>query len=279
MKRGLKDLIIRTWAILSGLIVTGIVIYILLFIFIKGGMSITPGFIFGKPGGMPLGTEGGIFPAIIGSIYLVIISCTAASILGISTAIYLNFYCRSKRMAGMIHLVTECTAGIPSIVLGLFGYTFLVMYMKLGRSLLAGGLTLGIMIFPFIEVRAEKALSEVSKDVIYSSYALGVSKIYTIFKIVLPAAKRDLIPAIALAGGFAMGAAAPIILTSAVIASPVPKSIMEPSMALPYHLYILINEGISMEKAYGTAFVMIFLLLFINTMAVYYGLRRRKNNG
>lgn len=276
MKRYIEDLFIKIWSILSGIIVISIVLYIIIYIFIKGWPSINTIFIFGKPEGMPIGTEGGIFPAIVGSIYLILISCIFASILGIAVAIYLNFYCKSRKIAAFIHLVTECTAGIPSIVLGLFGYTLLVLHLDLGRSLLSGGITLGIMIFPFIEVRAEKAIREVPRDIIHSSYALGVSKVYTIFKIVLPGARADLIPAISLAGGFAMGATAPIMLTSAVIASLVPKSILEPSMALPYHLYILINEGISIENAYGTAFVLVFMLLLINIIAVLYALRRER---
>lgn len=276
MLRNVKDTIVKLWAVLSGVTVIGLVLYIFLYIFVKGFGVIDLKFILGRPEGTPLGTEGGIFPAIIGSLYLVLISSGFAGILGVATAIYINFYCKSTRLEALINLIIECTAGIPSIVLGLFGYSLLVVHLKFGRSLLAGGITLGIMIFPFIEVRVNKAIREVSREIIHSSYALGVSKFYTIFKIVLPGAKQDIIPAITLGGGFAMGAAAPIILTSAVIASPVPKSIMDPAMALPYHLYILIGEGISMEKAYGTAFVLMFILILINGVAVLYSLRGEK---
>jgi phosphate transport system permease protein len=276
MIRSIKDLVIKLWCLLSGIIVIALVICIFLYIFVKGFGVVNLGFILGKPQGMPIGAEGGIFPAIIGSIYLVLISCTIASVLGIGTAIYISFYCKDGRIKGFIRIITECTSGIPSIVLGLFGYTLFVMHLGLGRSILSGGITLGIMIFPFIEIRAEKALREVPRDIINSSYALGISKVYTIFKIVLPAAKRDLIPAITLSGGFSIGAAAPIIFTSAVIVSPIPKSIMDPSMALPYHLYVLIGEGISMEMAYGTAFVLMFLLIIINSAAVLYASRRER---
>ncbi len=120
---------------------------------------------------------GGVFPAIVGSLFLMSIACIFASILSIATSIYTVFYCRSKRIEGLIHLIVQSMAGIPSIVLGLFGYTLLVLNLKLGRSLLSGGITLGIMIFPYIEVRVEKTLREVDKAIIASSYALGVSKL------------------------------------------------------------------------------------------------------
>lgn len=276
MNRFIKDLLLKLWCILSGALVITVVLYIFIYIFIRGKDSISIDFLFGLPGGMPLGTEGGILPAIIGSIYLTLIAVLLAAILGISTSLYLVFYCSNKKINKIINLVINITAGIPSIVLGLFGYTFFVLYLKMGRSILAGGITLGFMIYPFITLRIQKALLEVKRDVIYSSYALGVSKAYTIFKIVLPQSRGDIVSAITLSGGFAMGAAAPIILTSAVISSPVPKSIFQPSMALPYHLYILMNEGISMEKAYGTAFVLIFILFLINITAFLYAYRKER---
>lgn len=111
-----------------------------------------------------------------------------------------------------------------------------------------------------------------------SSYVLGISKAYTIFKLILPICKKDIISAITLAGGFAMGAAAPIILTGAVIFAPIPKSLSSPVMALPFHLYILTGEGISLEKAYGTALVLIMILLIINIISVVLNMRGREHS-
>jgi len=159
-------------------------------------------------------------------------------------------------------------AGIPSIILGMFGYTLLILYFKINRSLLTASITLGIMIFPYIEVRIEKIMNEINSNIISTSYALGVSKFYTIFKLILPICREDIISAILLGGGFAMGATAPIILTGAVIFAPIPKSILSPVMALPFHLYILTGEGISLEKAYGTAAILIILLLIINVLSL-----------
>lgn len=272
----LNQLLIRFWAISSIALVLSIIVFIFAFIFIRGGKSISTEFILSTPSGMPIGVDGGVFPAIIGSIYLFIIASIFASILALSTSIYLVFYCRNSKVDAIIHLVIECTAGIPSIVLGLFGYSLLVLKFNLGKSTLVGGIVLAIMIFPFIAVRVEKSLREISKEVVYSSYALGVSKTYTIFKVVLPSCKRDIIPAICQGGCFAMGAVAPVMFTSAVLVSPVPKTVMEPSMSLAYHLYILINEGISVENAYKTAFLLMIIILGINFVATIYAFRRRK---
>ncbi|MBU5438920.1 phosphate ABC transporter permease PstA [Tissierella sp. MSJ-40] len=278
MSEKIKDSIFKIWLTMSTLVLFIIVVYIFGYIFKNGFDSINLEFIFGNPKGMPLGSEGGVFPAIIGSLLLMVIACIFASILAISTAIYTVFYCNVKKIENIVHLIIQCMAGVPSIVLGLFGYTLLVMYLKLGRSLLSGGITLGIMIFPYIQVRVEKILREVDKSIIESSYALGVSKVYTIFKLILPLCKSDIISTITLAGGFAMGAAAPIVLTAAVIFAPVPRSLSSPVMALPFHLYILTGEGISLEKSYGTALILIVILLIINFISMLLGMKRKEHN-
>lgn len=274
MSEKAKDFIFKIWIIISTIIVFTIVIYIFGYILKNGLDSISLEFIFSNPKGMPIGAEGGIFPAIVGSLYLMIIACVFASILAISTSIYTIFYCKSRRIESVIHLIVQSMAGIPSIVLGLFGYTLLVLHLKLGRSLLSGGITLGIMVFPYIQVRVEKTLREVKKSIIVSSYALGVSKFYTIFKLILPLCKADIVSVITMAGGFAMGASAPIILTAAVIFAPVPRSLSSPVMALPFHLYMLTGEGISLEKAYGTALVLIMILLIINISSLILNMKK-----
>lgn len=264
-----KNIVLRIWAFASAFVVLTILVYIFFFIAKDGFKAINLTFIFEKPKGFPPGAEGGIFPAIMGSLMLTFIACVFASVLAISTAIYVVFYCKNKFIKGLIHLIVQCMTGIPSIVLGLFGYTLLVLHLKIGRSLLAGSITLGIMIFPFIEMRIEKILLEVDRNILKSSYALGVSKSYTFFNLIVPMCKIDIISTITLAGGFAMGAAAPLTLTAAVISAPIPKSLFSPVMALPFHLYILIEEGISIENAFGTAFVLIILLLIINIFSIY----------
>ncbi|KZL92249.1 phosphate ABC transporter permease PstA [Clostridium magnum] len=275
MSRFLKNIPFALWYFISTFIVVSIVIFIFGYIFIKGAPAINLQFIVDSPKGTPLGMEGGILPAILGSLALVLIACISSAILGISTAIYLCFYCNKESIITLVHLIVSCIAGIPSIVLGLFGYSFLVYFCNFGVSLISGGITLGIMIFPYIEVIAEKSIREVDKDLIFSSYALGVDKCYTFFHIILPSCKGEILSGIIMSGGFAMGAAAPVMLTSAVVSAPNPDSLFSPVMALPYHLYILVSQGISFEKAYGTALVLIIIVIILNFTAALLVEKRR----
>ncbi|CBZ02218.1 phosphate transport system permease protein PstA (TC 3.A.1.7.1) [Clostridium botulinum H04402 065] len=275
MKRSLKDILLLLWYFLSTFLVVFIVFFIIAYVFKNGIHTINKDFLLDNPKGMPLGKEGGIFPAIVGSLLLMFISSITASILDIATAVYLTLYNKNKKIDNIIHIIIHSISGIPSIVLGLFGYSFLVFSLDLGVSLLAGAITLSIMIFPYIEVITEKAIEEVDKKLIVSSYSLGIDKTYTFFKIILPQCIEEIVSGIMLSGGFAMGATAPIMLTSAVISALTPDSIMSPVMALSYHLYILISQGISMENAYGTAFVLMSILIILNFLSMLIVRRRR----
>lgn len=275
MNRFYKSIPFMLWYFISTFIVVSTVIFIFVYIFMKGASSVNLQFIFDSPKGMPLGMEGGILPAILGSLALTLLACISAATLGVSTAIYLCFYCTSSVLKNLIHLIVSSIAGIPSIVLGLFGYSFLVYFCNFGVSLISGGITLGIMIFPYVEVMAEKAILEVETTLILSSYALGVDKCYTFFYIVLPRCRDEILCGIIMSGGFAMGAAAPVMLTSAVVSAPNPDSLFSPVMALPYHLYILVSQGISLNKAYGTALVLIVILIVLNITAALFTRKRR----
>lgn len=259
----IKENIIKIWAYSSGFLVIFLVFYIFGYIFWKGYSSISWEFFTDVPKGMILGIEGGIAPAIIGSFLSTGIACVIAGIFGICTGIYLEFYAKNKRIKSAVQTVIQCIGGIPSIVLGLFGYTMFVLYLGLGRSIISGGLTLGIMIFPVVETRIEKAFREIEENLIKSSYSMGVSKIYTIMKVIIPLCKEKIASALILAFGYAVGATAPIMFCMAVINSPVSFDIRKPSMSLSYHLYILLTQGISSEKAYGTAFVLMLVLLSV----------------
>lgn len=145
---------------------------------------------------------------------------------------------------------------------GAFAYSFLVRDLNLGRCIFSAGVALAVMILPFIEVRAEKAFREVPAELVRSSYSLGCSKLYTITRIVLPVCRGELVSGIILGGCYAMGATAPMIFTGAVAYAAVPDSIFSPAMALPLHLYLLVAQGsTSMDTAYGTAFVMMAMIL------------------
>lgn len=268
--------IIKIWAIISFIVIIFTIIFIFAFIFFKGSHSINMNFIFSNPAGIILGKEGGIFPAIVGSIYTSFISCIISSIFGISSAIYWVFYNKNKFINNIFDIIFQCIAGIPSIVLGLFGYSVLVLYMGFGKSILSMSITQSIMILPFISIRVKKALNEFDFNIIYSSYSLGISKSYTIRKIVLKEAKAEIISIITLANSLSIGATAPLIFTGAVINSPVPNSIFKPSMVLPYHLYILLTQGISENNAYATAFILLSIVLTLNLISLFLKLINNK---
>lgn len=271
-----KTVLVKLWAFCACFITFGIIFFLFAYIFAKGAGAITWEFLTESPKGMIIGTEGGILPAIVGSAWYTGIACLFGATLGICTAIYQVYYCSSERLRGAIALVMQCMAGVPSIVMGLFGYTLLVLTLGWGKCILAGGITQGVMILPFIQVRAEKALREVDQSLIRASYALGMSRAYTIRRIVLPQCLPQLVSGVILGACYAMGAAAPLIFTGAVIISKVPQDVMKPAMALPYHLYMLLTQGTSAENAYGTAFVMMMIVLVTNTLATWFAWRNKK---
>ena len=260
--------LIKIWSIISFAVIIFIIAFIFIFIFYKGRNAININFIFGKPEGIILGKEGGIFPAIAGSLYTSMLSSLISSILGISSGIYLVFYNKNKLINSFFDIIFQCIAGIPSVVLGLFGYAMLVLYLGFGKSILSMSITQSIMILPFIAIRIKKVLKELDNDIINSSYALGISKSYTIIHIVLKEIGVKALSIIMLANALAIGAAAPLMFTGAVINAPLADSIFKPSMVLPYHLYILLTQGISTENAYATAFVLLSIVLILNFFAV-----------
>lgn len=271
-----KTGLIRLWATLAFLLTFGTVLFLFLYVFRKGAGAISWEFLTQSPKGTVLGTEGGILPAIVGSLLYTAIAVLFASILGIGTALYQVFYCRRRKVSEAISLIMQCMAGVPSIVMGLFGYSLLVLALGWGKCLLAGGITQGIMILPFIEVRAAKAFGELDRDLLAASWALGVSRSYTIRRIALPQAVGQLASTMILGSCYAMGAAAPLIFTGAVILARVPTDLMQPAMALPYHLYVLLTQGTSPANAYGTAFMMMLLVLLSNTIATLLTWRKLK---
>jgi phosphate transport system permease protein len=271
-----KTLLIRIWAISACLLTFGTIFFLFAYVFVNGASSVTWEFLTESPKGMIIGTEGGILPAIVGSLWYTGIACIFGAILGICTAVYQVYYCKNKKLSEAIALVMQCMAGVPSIVMGLFGYTLLVRTLGWGKCILAGGITQGVMILPFIQVRAEKALREVDPALVKASYGLGMSRAYTIRRIVLPQALPQLVSGVILGACYAMGAAAPLIFTGAVIIAKVPESVKKPAMALPYHLYMLLTQGTSSENAYGTAFVMMTVVLLSNSIATWFAWRNKK---
>lgn len=271
MKMKGKDLIFKLWVFFSGIIIIFITFGVFLHLFYKGSGVVSLKFLFDSPKGMPLGTEGGIFPAIIGSLISGLLSGLIGGILGLCTSTYLVFYCNNKIIKNFIVHALQCLAGIPSVVIGLFGYSVLVVGLGLDKSLLSASITLTIMTIPFISIRIKKAFEEITREQYISSLSLGISKGYTIIHLVIPNTLKYIMTSLGFGIVFAMGATAPIMFTGAVIIAGVPTKLSDPIMALPYHLYILVNEGLSIEMAYGTAFVLIVLVLVINLVCHFIG--------
>lgn len=270
----MKGKMTKLWAYVSIALVVASILFLFVYVFIRGAGTITWEFLSQPPKGAILGMEGGVWPAIVGSLCFTAVAIVLGGIPAIAAALYIVFYCENRRIEKAFHTVIRCISGIPSIVLGLFAYSFLVRELQWGRCILSSGVALGIMILPFVEVRAEKAFQELPKAVVLSSYALGCSKRYTIMKIVLPDCKGELISGLMLGGCYAMGATPPLIFTGGVAYASIPTSLMKPAMALPLHLYLLLAQGAtSFDMAYGTAFVMMTIILISNLLATIYAAR------
>jgi len=227
------------------------------------------------------GAEGGILPAIAGTLALVAGTILAALPVGIGTAIYLSEYARRTRFSEMIRLAIITLAGVPSIVYGLFGLGLFVLFFNFGASILAGSLTLACMVLPIIIVASEEALRAVPTGLREASLALGASKWQTIRTNVLPYAMSGMITGSILGIGRAAGETAPILLTVAAFYLPkLPKSIFDQVMALPYHLYILATQhpeaATVRPMQYGTALVLLLLVLGLSLGAVIIRIHFRK---
>lgn len=266
--------LIKVWVYTGIFVVLANILFLFGYIFYRGSGAISWVFLTDIPRGAIIGSAGGIAPAIAGSLRFTAIALLSAVLPALATAVSLTFYSKRPALASFMRGVINCIAGIPSIVLGLFGYSFLVLALDLGRSVLSGGLTLGVMILPFLEVRMEKALREVPIALIHASDALGVSAWYTLRRVILPTCRGELVSGIILGACYALGATAPLMFTGAVVSAPVRGGLDEPAMALPYHLYLLLTQGTSTENAYGTAFVLMLVLLLSNALATYFAGRR-----
>jgi phosphate transport system permease protein len=218
-------------------------------------------------------TAGGIFPAILGTFYLTMGAICFALPLGVSAAIYLNEYAVQNRSVRIIRISINNLAGVPSVVFGLFGLAIFVKFLNFGVSILSGSLTLGILILPTIIRASEEALSAVPDSFREASFALGATKWQTIQRVVLPNSFSGILTGAILSIGRAAGETAPILFTAVTFYSMrLPKSIFSEVMTLPYHIYALMTEGTHPESqvpiAYGTALVLVFLVLGLNLMAI-----------
>ena len=266
---------------LAALVITSALLGIIAFLFYHGLRAISWDFLTLPPTDSM--TKGGIMPAIVGTFYLTIGAILFALPLGVASAIYLTEYARQGTFIRIIRIAVNCLAGVPSVVFGLFGLGFFVVFLKFGSSILSGALTLGILILPTIIGASEEALKSVPQTFREASLALGVSKWSTISRIVIPSAIPGILTGSILGIGRAAGETAPIMFTAAAFFTAVlPTSIFNEVMALPYHIYVLATAGTHIEQTrpiqYGTALVLIALVLGIDLFAIVIrsAIRRKK---
>ena len=241
-----------------------ILLYIIIFILYHGLPVLTLEFLSSPIRGM--GKEGGIFPTIVSTLYIAIFAVIVATPMGVGTAIFLTEYTQEGRLTRVIRFGTDCLAGIPSIIFGLFGFIFFVITLRLGWSILSGALTLACMMLPTIIRTSEEAIRSVPRGYRDVTYALGGTKLQSIRHIVLPKALPGILTGVILSMGRAVSETAALIFTAGMSVQ-TPTSVLSSGRSMAVHFYTLAREGISAPNAYGTAAVLIITILALNTVS------------
>jgi phosphate transport system permease protein len=247
-----------------------VLILIIVFVLSKGLPGISLEFLFSAPKDM--GRAGGILPTLVGTVLLPLMAIAIALPLGVGTSVYLTEYSRETPMTRVLRFGTDCLAGIPSILFGLFGFIFFVVMLKMGWCLMSGGLTLAIMVLPTIIRTSEEAIRAVPNAYREVSFSLGATRWETVVKVVLPNALPGIVTGVMLSIGRSIGETAAVIFTAG-SSLRMPASAFDSVRTMSVHFYILAREGISNEKAYATAAVLIISVLLVNMAA--YGLMHR----
>ncbi len=246
-------------------IITIVVLFFIIgFVFKNGFGQLSLEFLTDKT--REMGKEGGIFPSIVGTLFVTVFAIVIATPLGVGSAVYLVEYTRSGVIRRIISFGADCLAGVPSIIFGLFGFIFFVIQLNLGWSIISGGLTLSVMILPTIIRTSEEAIKAVPHTYREISYSLGGGKLDTIMKVILPTSLPGILTGIILGVGRAVGETAAVIFTAGSSLG-IPTSLFSSTRTLAVHFYILAREGISMPNAYGTATVLIIIILVVNFVA------------
>ncbi len=273
-----QKLLFIMFRIAAGL--NGVVLLIIVYYLVSNGWrAINWTFLTQAP--MDSMTKGGILPCIVGTFLLGVGALVVAFPIGVASAIYINEYARPGKVLRIVRLGISNLAGVPSVVFGLFGLAFFVIYLEMGVSLLAGALTLGAMSLPVIIGSSEEALKAVPNTYREASLGLGATKWQTIWRVVLPSALPGILTGGILGLSRAAGETAPIMFTAAVFFTPrLPKSVFDEVMALPYHIYVLATAGTEIEATrhlqYGTALVLIVMVLGLNLVAIIWRSRLRR---
>lgn len=279
MHKNLEQKIVFSILTFIALTVISIVVAIVGFIIYKGIGTISWEFLTAMPRqGMK---AGGIYPAIVGTVFLVLGTILIALPLGIGSAIYLTEYAKRGTLYRIIRLAIFNLAGVPSVVYGLFGLGLFVLFLGFGTSILAGALTLACLVLPVVIAASEEALLSVDQSYREASLALGATKLQTIHRVVLPHAMPGILTGAILAMGRAAGETAPILLTVAAFFLPrLPRSVFDQVMALPYHLYIISTQvpGMPQEIQYGTALVLLGVVMVFFSVATAIRIKVKMSN-
>ncbi len=246
------------------LVTVVVLVMIIAFVLKRGVPEISWEFLSTKP--KEMGKAGGILPTVVGTILLPLLAIAIALPMGVGTAVYLSEYTRENRITKIIRFGTDCLAGIPSIIFGLFGYIFFVTMLGMGWSMLSGGLTLAIMILPTIIRTSEEAIRAVPQAYREVSCSLAATNWETVYKVVLPNALPGIMTGVMLGIGRSIGETAAVIFTAG-SSLMMPHSLNDSVRTMSVHFYLLAREGISNEKAYATAAVLVFAVLFVNLVA------------
>lgn len=275
MKNKVSGCLIRGVIFALGILTIVVTLFLFIYIFWKGKTVMSLSFLLDRPAGVPLGTAGGIFPALMGTLFLGLLAACIGGILGISAASWLVFYAKDNWFGTCIRIAVNGLSGIPSILFGLVGYTLLIYHFGWNRSLICSTICVSAMIIPFVAIRAGKILEEQGQEYMNHSLSLGISREYTLRRLIWPHCLPELLGTVALGMAYGMGAVAPILYTGAVMIADVPHKLTDPFMSLPYHLYMLVNNGFSLDYAYGTAFVLLLLLLIIQIICKLIAFRKQ----
>lgn len=256
--------LIRLISLITVLPILGIVIYII----VKGAPAISWKFLSSMPSdGM---RAGGILPAILGTFWLTIGTAIFAVPLGVAAGIYMSEYAPENRWTMLIRVAIINLAGIPSVVYGLFGLGLFVLFLKIGTSILAASLTLSIMTLPVIITTTEESMRQVPNEFRVVSVSLGATRWQAIWKVILKQAMPGILTGVILGLERAAGETAPIMFTGAAFFLPqLPKSFLDPTMALPYHIFVISTQvpGMPVQIQYGTVLVLLIFVLGMNIIA------------
>lgn len=266
--------VLKLISIICAVVSVAALIAVTLYILVNGVSKLNSELLFGDYSNYP-----SILPALVGTIEIILIASAISIPLGVGSAIFLVEYMQNKgKLVKIIRIATETLAGIPSIVYGLFGYLIFVVTLKMGYTILGGGMTIAIMILPVIVRQTEESLIAVPMSLREGAYALGASKVATIFKVVLPSASSGIVTAIILAIGRVISESAVLILTIGMVVNKIPESALSPGTSLALDIYYFSSHGYP-DAAAATAVVLLILVITINLVATGAGSLIRKSMG